>query len=392
MKKGLFTIMIIICLLPFSLLSQKKLLDVPITEIENKKSANLKDVFSSFYQLAFKNLTEKENAVEFNSTLFAAVKSYDSDIVKTRSRAGITFLRNFQFNGKINLNDKYKLNGYSGGFTYAAWNKRDKTFIDITGLPIAIMGDSLARLTIKVSPKMIDILEESKGRELTSNEKKALNRAVTSITSALLKNQKVSPELEELYAFYEEELDKEVKSSEYFKALKKINPRIVLSTNGVVDFIKTNMNDYFKNLENKPLLTFSVDGTSNTGGKINRGSLGTVFLVGGKIGELDARIKFSYIDTLAISAPRSVLNSKLGFNLKIIKGKDDESFFEIKTYFEYNKLFNNLLPDEIEENTFMNTDFRFRLTKDFWIPLTIKYDTKKANFLGFLNVTYNFGS
>ena len=68
----------------------------------------------------------------------------------------------------------------------------------------------------------------------------------------------------------------------------------------------------------------------------------------------------------------------------------NQSYFEVKVYGEYNAIFNNLIADEKKNNFLANSDIRIRLTDDLWIPITIKYDTDKSNFLGFLNVTYNF--
>jgi hypothetical protein len=38
-----------------------------------------------------------------------------------------------------------------------------------------------------------------------------------------------------------------------------------------------------------------------------------------------------------------------------------------------------------------NAEIRLRVAEDLWIPFVIKYDIKNSNFLGFLNITYNFG-
>ncbi|WP_281635842.1 hypothetical protein [Flavobacterium marginilacus] len=67
------------------------------------------------------------------------------------------------------------------------------------------------------------------------------------------------------------------------------------------------------------------------------------------------------------------------------------SCFEIKALGEYTKIYKNVLPDEDDETITANLEFRIRLAKDLWIPITVKYDTERSNFLGFLNITYNFG-
>ena len=39
-----------------------------------------------------------------------------------------------------------------------------------------------------------------------------------------------------------------------------------------------------------------------------------------------------------------------------------------------------------------NADIRIRIIENLWIPLTVKYDLNKKNFLGFLNVALNFNA
>ncbi len=107
---------------------------------------------------------------------------------------------------------------------------------------------------------------------------------------------------------------------------------------------------------------------------------------------MDLRAKFAYADTTALNMPRTAFNAKAGWNFKILKNKaDNKSVFELKFYGEYNKIFRNALPDEEENNILADADIRLRITDELWLPFTIKYDTKNSNFLGFLNVTYNFG-
>jgi hypothetical protein len=109
--------------------------------------------------------------------------------------------------------------------------------------------------------------------------------------------------------------------------------------------------------------------------------------------EIDLRAKLTYQDTISTnSLPRVDFKTTAGINFKISKSKDNISFFEVKAALEYNAILKNALENEKKDNFFANTEIRIRLTNDLWLPLIIKYDLENANFLGFLNLSYNFGS
>jgi hypothetical protein len=164
-------------------------------------------------------------------------------------------------------------------------------------------------------------------------------------------------------------------------------------------------NGELKKIDAKPLWTVSADGTANKNANFSKASLGTVFLKGSEKGwyEIDTRAKLTIDDTLSTptlpnarligsttTLTRSTFNFKVGVNFKVLRDSANRSLFEIKTYGEYNSILKHKLPDEEKDTFLANADFRIRLANDLWMPITVKYDTKNANLLGFLNVTYNF--
>ena len=374
---------------------KKEVVNNTLELIENAKSGNLVDAFGGFYQMAFKSITVNEKSLDLNSTLFSLVKNYDADILMTKSRKSIVFLRNFQVNAKLNLDKKMNFNGYSGGFTYAILNERDKGFIDIEKTAFASYTTELNRLTnnvvLRVVTKEMDSFKTTNNRDMDVYELKKLSYDITTVGTAIRNGKTVSPSLQKFYDDYIAELDIEISNSVYFQILRDSKGNPLMKFDEVNNYLKDSKSAFLKGLEKKPFLSISSDGITDKDGKLNQASAGLVFLVGNQSGELDVRAKYNYADTLEISKPRSIINGKIGYNFKLIKGKDEKSYFEIKTYAEYNKILNNILPDEAEETILANADFRLRLTDDLWIPLTIKYDTKTSNFLGFLNITYNFG-
>ncbi len=367
-----------------------------IKETESTKSGNFQDVIASFYQLAIKNISQDEKTLEFNTTLFSLFKNYDKDILKTRSRKGIDFYQNFQIGGKVNLNSQYNIEGYGASITYSPINDRNKNFVDLTGTYYHTLIDQFENLVNQSIKNITPGLSAGlAGQQLVS-----LSNDLNQLGSAILSNDMSSAATMPYYTVFIADLDARVAAD----GIKDLNgSRIAIGMKisdgaGIIAraatasaYIANEKKLYYASLENKPLLTLSADGGFNTDGKFGRGNLGSVFLVGNSVGELDARAKFSYIDTLSTGLIRTNINAKLGYNFKVLKHKDGASYFEIKAYAEYNKILRNALPDEDDETFLANAEIRIRLMEDLWLPITIKYDVENANVLGFLNITYNFG-
>ncbi|MDI1256293.1 MAG: hypothetical protein PSV16_09330 [Flavobacterium sp.] len=358
----------------------KQRVNAALTAAENSKSGNFKDILNGFYQLAFKTLSKDEKAIEFNSSLFAFIKKHDNDILKTRTRADIRFLRNFQVNTKINLDDEFNFNGYSAGFTYAIVNERDRSFVNLTGTDYDLHNVEFKRLLMGVTNSYL--IPGPPG--ITAADRSILTESLNTISNDIVNDRDSG---EALYATVVADLDAAIAASPYFGALPGA-PYTTVSARALISGLRaTHMN----NLENKPLWTISTDGIADKNNKFNRINAETIFLAGNRFGELDFRAKFSYADTLAVSMPRSVINAKLGYNFKVIKGSDNKSVLELKGYGEYNNILKNALPDEKESTFLANAELRVRVTDNLWIPFTIKYDIENANVLGFLNISYNFG-
>lgn len=386
MKK--YSALVLALCLSFSLFAQSEG-EQFLKKVEDSKSGNLVDAFGSFYQMAFKSITVDKKSLELNSTLFSLIKNYDENILMTKSRKSIVFLRNFQVNAKVNLDDKLNFNGYSGGITYAFLNKRDKGFIDIDNSTFSLHDTQLNGL-ITAEIGSIVIAENAAflaahGRAMNSAESQALADELTIVATAIKNGKTVERHLLPRYNAFKTALDARIAASPYFNALAGI-----ANTDQTITLLTDLKADFIKELEKKPFWSFSAEGITDKDGKLNQAAVGTVFLVGNDFGELDIRAKYEYADTLNPSMPRHSFNGKLGYNFKLVT-KNDKSYFELKLYSEYVKILKNELPDEEKETFLANADLRVRLTDNLWIPFSIKYDTENANFMGFLNVTYNFG-
>lgn len=343
---------------------------------EKTKSGNYKDVLSSIFQLATTNFTGDEKTIDFNSTLFAVKAKANPEFQKDINYIKETFSRNLQFNFKLNLNKDFEYTGFTGGMTYAIINDRDKSVVEF-GEDFDKIYDEFTDIVHKASlPVVLKIMED---KTLSPQEQKdKLEDFNNNVVREYINKGNINSKYSDLIPDFKQQLENQ-----------NINQEKLL-----LEKIHSFKDQFYSEIESKALWTVTADGTADKEGKFNKVSLGTVFLKGNKEAwnEIDVRAKFTYADTLTIEhLPRTGLDIKAGMNFKIGRTAQQRSYFEIKALGEYNKIFHNVLPDEDSEVITANAEIRIRIANDLWIPLIVKYDIEKSNFLGFLNITYNFG-
>lgn len=358
---------------------------------ENSKSGNYKDIFAGFYQLLATDLSGENKTIEFNSTLYKLKAQANPSVRLDYNYLKETFSRNLQFNFKANLDDDFNYEGFTGGVTYAILNARDKSVVtfdrNLHNAYAALqtnLDNIQTRLIIAINanPTYTPAQKAEKIGELNALGNQVINQQPITSTDTVLQQD------------YIRELNSEQVT------FANLNGTPIADVNAFVTTIYNSRANFYSTIETKPLLTLSVNGTADKHGKFNKASIGTIFLAGNASGwnEIDLRANLNYADTLLISKPRANVNMKAGINFKIGKAVNNKSVFEVnksvfevKVYGEYNAIVRNVEPDEKKSNFLANADLRIRLTDDLWIPFTIKYDTESANFLGFMNISYNFG-
>lgn len=340
-----------------------------LEDFENRKTGNFREVLNSFYQLTSKNLTGAEKSLAFNSTLFAVKANADPNINIDRNLKEQRFARNLQLNFRVAMDQTFSYSGFAAGFTYAVVNERDKQIVRFQDDAITKNYDRIFTEINNWSSEYIAayIRDNNPSPEQISSLISELNTATNSFLT--------SKNTSNLPAGFRDYLNG-----------KGVDKSIV-----AFDSLVQN---YYRKVDKAALWTVYADGGANKQGKSDRFSLGSTFLKGDFAGggELDIRSVFTYADTLNIpNTIRKVLTTTGGLNFSLLRSAaTSESLFEIKAYVEYNRVFSMVLADEREDNFLGNADIRIRLWQGFWVPVTIKYDIKEANFLGFLNVTYNF--
>lgn len=334
---------------------------------EQLKSGNSKDVLFSFFQFSAKDLTSNNKSLAFNSTLFAIKLKSNPELLNDNLLVKETFSRNLQFNFRLNIDSSYQFKGFTGGITYAIINQRDHQLADFTARHI--------REKIK-----IDAVNAEYFREL----KEAAGKL------QLTKDIPLEKKNEQLAAFNY--------SIDYLE-------RTGL-TDSIPDFILNTFKDKGKRLEAQHqelikmrreayqlidkgwLWTISASGTTDRLNQFKSGALNTVILKGNKP-ELDIRSTLSYTDTLVTAAiSRVKFSSAAGLNFALLKSNTG-NLIEFKPYLSYDVILKNPIANEKRNLFFANADLRIRIMDDLWLPLTLRYDLRESNLLGFLNVSLN---
>jgi hypothetical protein len=360
MKKKI-VIGVVLLLFNISLKAQENSLIDSITKI---KSANTKDVFYTFLQLAGKNLFGENKTIEINTTLFALKQKFNPDINLEQNFIKEKFARNFAFNFKLNLDSNFRFNAFTGGFTYAFINKRDNQLVKFSN-----RRDDASKI---VTSKATDIQKEIESIVADFLLKNGSNNSLVAQAQRGLDIYHESGILDSMPALLKDKF-----------TLHNLKEKRITFLNQLNEAYNLINKDWFA--------TISFNATAKTSGKIDRGVVELIVLKGFDP-ELDFRTKVSYYDTLTNSLQRIEVNSLLGVNIPIFQTEykgNKVNLAEFKIAAEYNRVLKNPLPGE-NENVFMAVgEFRVRVTNEVWLPFSIKYDLAKSNFFGFLNVTVN---
>jgi hypothetical protein len=339
------------------------------------KTGNWQDVLSSFLQLSFSDLTGPNKALNFKTTLLALKIKADSSLLIDSNYKREQFARNFQFDFSLNLDSQYKFKGFQGGFTWAIINKRDSSVLSLAHTLV----DSLFLV----------------GQTDIQNAFIAFQKSVSDSTGHIL------PDKKQLFATVKQKIQDNLRANgftetkdfpaEFKPFLKKTYDENIRKANDL-------FNKELAKMRTKPLLTLSVNSTfKNDQQAFHNGQAQLIYLQGIKTArsstEIDLRVSANIRDTTLVTTQRRAdLKASGGINFSLIKTNTQKSILEFKPYFEYFAVLTTPIGDEKKNKFSANADLRLRITDNLWLPLVISYDIDKKNFLGFLNVDFNFNA
>lgn len=340
-------------------------------KIKKSETTNSKEVFADIMQLALTNIAGKNKEFNFKANLFQLQAKADSTLLIDQNIRNYNFSRNFQLDLALKLEDDYKFSGFKAGFSYNIINKRDTVLFTITEELDDKFSNSLHQY---FSDKLVKYTGNCKQTAGTNDEK---------LKKCAATNETIKEGFEKLRYDSTGFPDDFIESlgEEYTIARKKADEEFI-----------SQKEKYFA----RPILTLSANGNfGNEKHFLNGGDINLVYLQGifkkKSRNEIDLRAGFSIKDTITTKQYfKKEFRTSVGINFSLLKAENQKSWLEFKPYAEYIRNFEDG-PFENMETFNANADLRFRIFKDIWIPLIIKYDLKEGKFLGFLNIVFDWG-
>lgn len=356
-----------------------------IITADSLATGNYKDVFKSFFQLAFNGFTSKNKDVQFSSNPFAIMARANPNLLVDTSYVRNKALRNLNFNFSAKLDSAYKFNGFSSGISYALVNRRDVTVSQYFLSKAYEVNDEFN----KIFP-LLNIFITS---QPTLERKNELNRQVNAFFSPDSTTFNKFNELDPVLQKKIKELANSLGATYLIKMIKN-DPTFNLGK-----LIKANYDSVKADFQNRLLITVGISDTTYKDDFIFSNVVLTSNLVKGITNpqracgvELNIKAAYQFVDdTLAIGRDlkRQAFTFEPGLNLTIKTKRTQYSWAEFKLSGAYTHL-NSLYTGEKKDSITINGTLRIRVFDDIWIPLEIKYDPKKGNLFGLLNVRANF--
>ena len=342
-----------------------------------------KDIFTSFFNLAVKDLTGPQKAVTLNTNPYAIMLKHNDSLAKYKYYKKYSYLRRLNISAGAGLDSSYRFNGLSLGLSYALVNNRDYTInkrflVDALKEPGTVELFKLNRVLNAARSVVAPAQRDSfrvEYEKFINDSSFTLSKMDTNFKKILLKAAKSFPALKKLLSDPNFSLYK-YKNLAY-DSLKTIYANKALWTLGASD---TSYSDGYL-LKNVQIVSEYLKGFLNP--------LNTYNL------QLDLKATLNFLDdTLRTgrNIGRQVFIFEPGVNLTLTGKNSKQSWLEFKLSGSHSNIWKGLYNKETQIVNTINGTLRIMVFNNIWIPITIKYDPKSGNVFGFLNVSANFTS
>lgn len=359
---------------------------IPIFTADSLKSGNYKDVFLSFFQLAFENLVGTRKELRFTANPYAIMMRADPNLAVDTSYVRYTALRKLNFSVGLRVDSNFKFNGFTSGVNYSIINKRDYTiyrsFLDSVekkNKMFSDMTDAVTAMTTKLASEGKQPLAKKLNEQwdaLANDTKLTIDQVPDSVRQVLLEAA-TSNEITEFVKIIKEKRKVNVRTemNERYRLEKDKFKNKFLWTVGILD---TTFQDQFF-FSNIVFNTQLMKGFSNP---LRPNGV-----------EFNVKAAYNIVDdTLRAGRDlrRGILNFEGGVNWVRRHRSTDLSFFEFQARASFRKVFSGMYADERREIFTLIGTLRFRIFEEIWIPLEFEYDPAKGNVFGFINARLNF--
>ncbi|MGF1924315.1 MAG: hypothetical protein ACQUHE_09050 [Bacteroidia bacterium] len=368
---------------------------ITASHINSKKTANSKDIITTFFRASIDNLLGEDRTYVLNSSFYGINRLFSRNVAIDYERERV--LRHNTFNLGFTGDESSKITNIAGGLTITILDKRDikseryhnGEFNSLVNTEQIISGirRGLCDYFAKFNPEYYNTKEGLKIRQAIDE---SWNRAFeTSNFSGIDTN--------------------------ITNALKDYNFDSLVLTSNKTNFSSYDFQGIKENILNggnpltleyekvamayaqKPFWSISPKISYDRIHKQGEYSLASTFTFGlgkshQKPWEFEAKSQFKIAnDSSVISSNYNdkPLSLSIGLNKVLLENKAQESAMEFKFFTQYNYQFGNTSPG-LSSNVFtLNTTLRVNLYKSLWLPITIKYDPDKGSVFGLFTLTAN---
>lgn len=382
-KMAGMALVLLLCL-SLQTVAQKRPVPNPVFTADSLATGNFKDVLSSFFQLAFDQLTSPDKEIRFTGSPFAVMAKLDTTLLVDTSYVKYRALRNLNYMFSLALDTAYKFNGFSSGIKYALINKRDETVSrafmnmvhnnDRVKQLYALNDLILAKISTMGANTPMAITEY---RQFTAGAKNfsALSQSLQD-TIMVVVQRNDNTKMLGAALLQNGDFNLAQTADSIYQDLKANFNQNLLWTVGITD---TTYKDQFA-FSNIVFHTELLKGLNQY--KKAKNDL-----------ELNIRSQLQMTDDSLRSGrnlKRALFNFEPAVNLALKTRTTKKSYFEFKFGGAWYHNFSTLYAGETRDRLIMHAVIRIRVLNDIWVPFEIKYDPKNGNFLGFINVRANF--
>jgi hypothetical protein len=368
-------------------------------ETNTKKTANSKDILTTFFRASIDNLLGTDRRFTFNATLYGI----DSLFRKNRplSYNKERWLRQNSIDIGITGDSSNRITKFSFGATLSLINKKDIKNNRLGDKDIKTL-ESMAVLMQTIHRSVQDYIAQNHPEEFAAD---SINRAIEASWNAADR----ANNLDSLHPFITEALRDTALTGSVFRKLKAGNEYITAEELDTdikkmltgVDIFHETYQQTTQKYARKPLWTLSPSATYDRIKKQGEYTLGTALTFGlgknytTKPWEFEARGLFQVLNDSTIlksNYRNKPLSVSVGINKVMLANSDQAPKMEFKLFTQYDHQFGDVLPGTDKSVFSFNTTLRVNIFQSLWLPITVKYDPENGNFLGFFSIVANLGN
>lgn len=342
-------------------------------------SGNYKDVLTSFFQLAYQDLTDHKE-FNFSSNIFAIKLKTDPTLNISKNFLKQTFARNSNIKFSLQLDSNFHFGGVKGGYKYALVNRRDYAISRAFNYMVL---------------------------QATHNYAAAFNAAVAEISRRYPEDEggRATALVNEMNHFFNDTTNR-IQFSQLSKEAKELIETFFIGNEFHISDSwdpRRDLNSIYQNLisdfQKKLLWTVESNFATYPDGKlfsnielISEAAAGVIPINHRNNIEFSAKVNYSFRDdslSFGRDLNRQLLLCDFGFNW-VCRNARSKPALELKAAGSLQQIPMGIYKDERRSEFLFAGTLRIHITDNISVPIEIHYDPKSGNVFGFLNVRSNF--